>query len=227
MIKKNIKYFKNRADAAKQLISVLPIEKMRKEDWIVLSTSSGGMSIAYDISQELNAEFDLLFTSKILAPNNDECEIAIVSESEEVVIHEELVKAFDISLDFIFSNSKRIYDEVVLKCVHRYRGGDPIADLHNKNVLLIDEGLNTSLTMMACIKTAINLGAKSVSVAVPILPDVSAPIIESIADDLYYVKKLHHFIVMDFYYEELNSVTYEDNLKKIKEMKCQQYANLS
>ncbi len=134
-----------------------------------------------------------------------------------MVIHEELVRAFDISLDFIFSNSKRVYDDSVLKYVHRYRGGDPIADLHNKNVLLIDEGLNTSLTMMACIKTAINLGAKSVSVAVPILPDVSAPIIESIADDLYFVKKLQHFIVIDFYYEELNRVTYEDNIKMIKE----------
>ena len=71
--------------------------------------------------------------------------------------------------------------------------------------------------MMACIKTALNLGAKSVSVAVPILPDVSAPIIESIADDLYYVKKLQHFVLIDFYYEELKRVTYEDNLKMIKE----------
>jgi len=211
------KYFKDRSDAAKQLISVLPIEKMKKENWIVLSTSSGGTPIAFDVAKKLNAELDFLFTSKVFAPNNDECEIAIVSESEEVVIHEELVKAFDIGLDCIFSNAKRIYDESVLKRVHRYRGGDPIADLHNKNVLLVDEGLNTSITMMACIKTAINLGAKSVSVAVPILPDVSAPIIESIADDLYFVKKLQHFILIDFYYEELDRVTYEDNLKMIKE----------
>jgi len=211
------KYFKDRFDAAKQLISVLPIEKMKKENWIVLSTSSGGTPIAFDIAKKLDAELDFLFTSKVFAPNNDECEIAIVSESEEVVIHEELVKVFDISLDCIFSNAKRIYDESVLKRVHRYRGGDPIADLHNKNVLLVDEGLNTSITMMACIKTAINLGAKSVSVAVPILPDVSAPIIESIADDLYFVRKLQHFILIDFYYEELKRVTYEDNLKMIKE----------
>jgi putative phosphoribosyl transferase len=213
-LKEDKKYFKNRKDAANQLLSVLPIDKMKKEEWIVLSTSSAGIPIATLIANELNASFDFLFTSKIVAPNNDECEVAIVSESEEVVIHEELVKAFDISLDFIFSSSKRVYEECVLKYVHRYRGGDPIADLHNKNVLLIDEGLNTSLTMMACIKTAINLGAKSVSVAVPILPDVSAPIIESIADDLYFVKKLHHFIAIDFYYEELEEVTYE-NIKKM------------
>jgi len=216
-LKADRKYFKNREDAAIQLLDVLPIDKMKEEDWIVLSTSSGGFAIASLIAKELDASFDFLFSSKIVAPNNDECEVAIVSESEEVVIHEELVKAFDISLDFIFSSSKRVYEDTVLKYVHRYRGGDPIADLHNKNVLLIDEGLNTSLTMMACIKTAINLGAKSVSVAVPTLPDVSAPIIESIADDLYFVKKLHHFISIDFYYEELEEVTYDNIKKMIKE----------
>ncbi len=66
--------------------------------------------------------------------------------------------------------------------------------------MLIDEGLNTSLTMMACIKTAINLGAKSVSVGIPILPTSSISTIDAIADDLYYVKNLDHFITIDFYY---------------------------
>jgi putative phosphoribosyl transferase len=64
--------------------------------------------------------------------------------------------------------------------------------------------------MMACIKTAINLGAKSVSVAVPILPTASINTIESIADDLYFVKNLDHFIDIEFYYDELEEITYEE-----------------
>ncbi len=69
--------------------------------------------------------------------------------------------------------------------------------------------------MMACIKTAIHLGAKSVSVATPIMPTASINTIESIADDLYYVKSLDHFINIDFYYDELEDVTYEE-IKKDK-----------
>ena len=68
------KYFKNRHDAAEQLIALLPIEKMKKESWIVLSTSSGGTPVAYEVAKKLNAEFDFLFSSKIFAPNNDECD---------------------------------------------------------------------------------------------------------------------------------------------------------
>lgn len=208
-MKLNKKYFQNRHDAVKQLIEVLPSDTMKYEEWIIIATSAGAVPIAYELARNLKASFDFMFSHKIEAPNNSECEVAIVTESEEVVIHEELVRAFEISLDFVFSRSKQVYESEILKYIHKYREGERLSDLHNKNVLLVDEGLNTSLTMMACIKTAINLKAKSVSVAVPILPTASAPIIESIADDLYYVRKLDHFVSIDFYYEELEEVTFE------------------
>ncbi|XPV80843.1 MAG: hypothetical protein ACNI22_09695 [Halarcobacter sp.] len=54
---------------------------------------------------------------KYYAPHNEECEVAIVTETEEVVIHEELVKAFDISLDFVFSRSRYIYENDLSKMV--------------------------------------------------------------------------------------------------------------
>ena len=208
-------YFKNREVAAYRLIDILPMDKMKLEDWIVISTSYGGYPIAKIIAKELNATPDIMFSRKIYSPNNEECEVAIVTESEEVVIHEELVKAFDISLDFVFSKSRYIYQNELSSSVNNYRKGKKLDDFHNKNVLLIDEGLNTSLTMMACIKTAIHLGAKSVSVAIPILPTASINTIESIADDLYYVKNLDHFIAIDFYYDELETITYEE-IKKDK-----------
>ena len=203
-------YFKNRDVAAYRLIDVLPISKMKLEDWIVIATSYGGYPVAKIIANELDAKPDIMLSRKIYSANNDECEIAIVTETEEIVIHEELVKAFDISLDYIFSKSRYIYDNDLSLCANKFRTGKKLNNLENKNILLIDEGLNTSLTMMACIKTAINLGAKSVSVAIPILPTASINTIESIADDLYYVKSLDHFINIDFYYDELEEITYEE-----------------
>lgn len=206
-------FFKNRDVAAYRLIDVLPINKMKLEEWLVLSTSYGGFPVAQVIAKELQGDCDVIFSRKILSPNNEDCEIAIVTETEEVVIHEELVKAFDINLDFIFSKSRNIYENELSKLVFKYRKGKKLNSFANKNILLVDEGLNTSLTMMACIKTAINLGAKSVSVAVPILPKVSVSMIESIADDLYYVEGLNHFIDISFYYDELDEIEYDDLIK--------------
>lgn len=203
-------YFKNREVAAYRLLDVLPIGKMKLENWTVISSSYGGFGIAKIIADTLDAKLDIMFSEKIIAPQNDECEIAIVTEHEEVVIHEELVKTFDISLDYIYSKSKQVYEDQILDKVISHRDGNKLSELKYKNVLIVDEGINTGLTMMACIKTAINLGAKSVSVATPILPSASVQTIESIADDLYYAKKLDHFIAINFYYDTLEDITFED-----------------
>ena len=203
-------YFKNREVAAYRLLDVLPIDSMRLEDWTVISSSYGGFEIAKIVAKALNSKYDMMFSEKIYAPNNEDCEIAVVTEHEEVLIHEELIKAFDISLDYVYSKSKQVYDGSIVKTVNKFRHGEKIQKFENKNVLIVDEGINTGLTMMACIKTAINLKAKSISVATPILPTASIPTIESIADDLYFIKKLDHFVEIDFYYDSLEDVSFED-----------------
>jgi len=203
-------FFKNREVAAYRLLDILPINKMKMEDWTVLSTSYGGYPIAKIIAKELDAQLDMIFSKKIYAPVNQECEIAIVTEAEEVLIHEELVKVFNISLDLIYGQAKFLYDNSLLYEVNRFRNQNKLTDLNEKNILLIDEGLNTGLTMMACIKSAIKLGAKSISVAAPVIPSASAQTIDSIADDLYYVEKLDHFISIKFYYDTLDELKFKD-----------------
>ena len=203
-------FFKNREVAAYRLLDVLPIDSMKLEDWTVIASSYGGFEIAKIIARALNGKFDIMFSEKIYAPNNEDCEIAVVTEHEEVLIHEELVKSFDISLDYVYSKSKQIFDDTLTQKVKRFRHGEKIKRLEGKNVLIVDEGINTGLTMMACIKTAINLKAKSISVATPVLPTASIPTIDSIADDLYFVKKLDHFVSINFYYDSLVDVTFED-----------------
>ena len=202
----NNKLFKNREDSSNKLLDILPISDMSQEEWIVLATSSGGVPLAFDLANKLDALFDFMFTCKINAPKNDECEIAIITETQEIIIHEELMKAFNISIDDIYDIAKKQYNTNIQHYIKKYRDGKSIISMQNKNVLFVDEGLNTGLTMMACIKSAISAGAKSVVVAVPILPEVTTHDLESIADDLYYVKAPAHFVSIDFYYENLEDI---------------------
>lgn len=214
-IQKNI--FKDRNDAFVQLCKVLPIEQMKQEKWIILATSAGGVPIALQLVKELKADFDFIFSEKVFTPKNDECEIAIVTETGEIVIHEELMRSFSLELDSIYQEANKKYKDKVLQYKAEYRNNSDIIDLENANVLLVDEGLNTGLTMMACIKSVINMKAKSICVAVPVLPEVTVHDIESIADDLYYVEAPAHFISIDFYYEKLEKI----GLNNIKQLQKQ------
>jgi len=211
----NNKIFKNRKDAFHKLYDVLPINDMLHEKWVILAISSGAVPIAIDLSEKLKADFDYMFTQKIYTSKNKECEIAIITETEEIVIHEELMKSFDLKLEEIYEESKQQYSIDIAKYKAKYRNNLDIINLEGRNILLIDEGLNTGLTMMACIKSVINKKAKSVFVGVPILPEVVIHDIETIADDLYYVKAPSHFVSIDFYYENLEDVELED-IEKLK-----------
>lgn len=213
------KLFHDRADALKKLSKVLPLESMGQESWIVIATSAGAVSIAYELSKKLNAKFDYIFTQKINTSKNDECELAIVTETQDIIIQEELMKAFDIKLEDIYDIANKKYNNEIQEYINRYRDGNSIINMKNKNVLLVDEGLNTGLTMMACIKSIISHQASSVVVAVPILPEVTIGDIESIADDLYYVEAPAHFVSIDFYYDTLNTVELKEikNIIKTKE----------
>jgi len=209
--------FKNREDAANKLLGVLPIEDMMQENWIILATSAGAVPIALSIAKSLKASFDFIFTQKVFTPKNNDCEIAIITETGEIVIHEELMKSFSLELDNIYNEIHEKYENELNVYKAKYRDSLDIINLEDQNVLLIDEGLNTGLTMMACIKSVINKKAKSICVAVPILPEVTIYDIETIADDLYYVDAPAHFVSIDFYYENLEKITLDEiNLLKGK-----------
>jgi len=208
--------FSNRKEAGSMLYGILPIENMKKEEWIILAISAGGVPIALDLAKKLHAQFDYLFTKKIFTRNNSECEIAIITETQDIVVHEELLKSFSLNLKNIYDECKDMYLTDIQEYKVKYRDSLDIIDLSNKNVLLVDEGLNTGLTMMACIKSVISKKAKSICVAVPVLPEVTISDIESIADDLYFVQAPAHFVAIDFYYEKLEQIALED-IQKLKD----------
>ena len=88
-----------------------------------------------------------------------------------------------------------------------------ISEVHwNKNVLFVDEGIESGLTMMASIKTAIAMRAKTVVIATPVMPLNLVPVFESVADEVYGFYKIANFVDTKFYYEELNEPAFEDVL---------------
>jgi putative phosphoribosyl transferase len=201
--------FTDREDALKRLIELLPVKQMQEENWIVVAISMGGVLFAKKIADILHAPFDFLFTEPITAPNNTECQIAMVSETEEIVIHDALAKAFDIKLDYIYDEAHRKYEERIIAYMYRYRKGDMISSLTHKHVLLVDEGIDSGLTMMASVKTAINLHARSVSFAVPVMPLDVFERLEEVIDEVYCVHKPASFVDVPYYYNTIPALSVE------------------
>jgi putative phosphoribosyl transferase len=212
-----IKRFKNRKDAAKELVESLPCDQMRIENWNLVSVSPGGLELASFINQRLSLPIEMLFSASITAPHNQECEIARVCETEEIVIHDALCNSFDIQVDFVYAEATRKTEEKILPSIYKYRKGRHFDSKKGKTVLIIDEASETGLKLLLAIKAILAQYPKAVYVAVAVLPQEVLEAIEPLVDNIFFLKEVVNFKETQCYYESLDDIddeTIEMILKK-------------
>jgi len=214
-------YFEDREDASKQLIEMLPIELLSENETVVIGVSEGGVYFADQISKAINAQMDILLTEPVLAPNNPELAIAMVSETEEVVMHKALIDAFEINEDYVYGEAHRKYEEEVLSYVYKYRKGKDLISLKGKYVVLADECIETGLTMMVALKSVIARGAKNIFIATPILDKGVYQNLLTVCDGVFCPYKIQDYISIEYYYKDFQRLNFEEissmvNNQKVK-----------
>ena len=212
---KNI--LKNRQDAAGKLIDVIPMQKFKEEQWDIVAVSKGGLALGSFLRGKLNNSLDFLFSEAILAPNNPECEVARVSESEEIVINEQLVSAFEIQYDYIYGEAHRKHEEEILSYIYQYRKGRHFSSMENKVVLLIDEGSETGSKFMTALKTILAQKPKAVYIAVAVLPTDVLELLEPFVDDIFFLYDIDDFVETSLYYGEFEDIKDEEIEKLLEE----------
>jgi len=203
-------YFDDKEDASRQLIETLPLELLSENETVIIGVSEGGVYFADQIAKTCNAQMDILLTEPILAPNNPEVPIAMISETEEVVMHKALVDAFDINEDFVYSEAHRKYEEDVLAYVYKYRKGKDLVSLEGKYVVLADECIETGLTMMVALKSVIARGAKNIYIATPILDTTVYQNLLTVCDGVFCPHKIQDYISIEYYYQNFEALDFDE-----------------
>jgi putative phosphoribosyl transferase len=219
---KNKTLFRNREEASEALIAELVTDISSLESVVVLSVSEGGVFFADRIAKKVGCTMDILLTEPIYSPINKNLAIAMVGETEEVVIHRALTDAFDISKDYIYREADLKYRETIIGYIEKYRDGEKLKSLDDKYVILTDECVETGLTMMSAVKTAISLGAKNIFIATPVLDNVVYENLVTICDNIFCPHKIDDYISVEYYYEELEPFGF-DKIDKIMQSVMNKY----
>lgn len=205
---------KNREYAAKKLAEVIPMQRLKSENWKLVAVSKGGLELASILKGKLENKVEFLFSEAILAPNNDECEIARVTEGEEIVINENLVSAFEIQYDYIYGEAHRKHEEKILSYIYQYRKGMPFPSVKDEVVLIIDEGSQSGLKFMTALKAILAQKPKAVYIGVPVIPNDVLESLEPLCDDIFFVHDIEDYVETQLYYEDLPRVD-EEKIEKI------------
>ena len=136
-----------------------------------------------------------------------------VSESEEIVINDDLVQAFGIQYDYIYGEAHRKHEERILAKIYHYRKGRPLTRLAGRKVLLVDQGTESGLKLMCAVKTVLARGPDALYAAVPVMPKEAYSALEPLCDALFCPHVLEDYIETSCYYSELEAVSDETIIK--------------
>lgn len=194
-------YFKNVDDALEQLVPKINLIDL--SNTLVLGIFREEAVLAKKVAQYFGLPMEYLLVSALRAPENKECSIAFVSEAMDVVINEGLIFSFGISNDEVFDLAKKNYESVICSWQKKIRGEEAMKDLHNKHILIVDEGIENGFGVELAIKACVKNGCRSISVASPVLSEGIYSFLLEKCDQIYYVLNPEYFVSTHYYYRDL------------------------
>ncbi len=202
--------FINEEDALNKLINEIHTHHIDLKDSIMLALSFNALYLAHALAQKFGATYDILFLEPILAPLNSKCEIALVSESMDIAMNESLINSFDITLDYVYGEAKRAYEEDILSHIYQYRKGNAIKSLKDKNIFIVDRGIETGFRAGLGVQTCLKKECQDIYILTPILAQNVAQGLESLCDGVISVYRPECFVSVEHHYKELKRLSNEE-----------------
>lgn len=161
--------FQNRTDAGRKLAEKLT-EYANREDVLVLALPRGGVPVAFEVAQKLNAPLDIFLVRKLGVPGQKELAMGAIASGGVRVLNERTIHYLGISEKDIDAVTEKEQHELERR-EKAYRDNRPAPDVRGKIVILVDDGLATGATMRAGVVALKQLEPAKIVVAVPVAAD--------------------------------------------------------
>lgn len=167
---------------------------------LVLALPRGGLPVAAPVAAALGADLDVLVVRKVGAPGNPEYAMGAVGEDGVVVIDHAVRQRLFLTEDEVRLATQRARDEVARR-VRAYRPDATSPRLAGRDVILVDDGLATGATAAAAVRVARQMGAGSITLAVPVGSRDAVVRLAAIVDDLVCLEVPEPFWAVGEHYE--------------------------
>jgi len=158
--------FRDRTEAAETLARLVD-EYRGRGDVVVMALPRGGVPVGAVLAERLQVPLDVFLVRKLGVPTQEELAFGAVAAGGTRVLNHKLIEDIGLAPSLIERITRRELEELERR-ERLYRAGLAPVDLQGRTVLLVDDGLATGATMLACARAARLLGARQVVVAVPV-----------------------------------------------------------
>lgn len=177
---------KDRTSAGRELAQKLL--HLKGENPLVLGLPRGGIPVAFEVAQALDATLEPFFVKKISAPWQKELAIGAVTDgsSPELILNEYEARLAGASDDYIRSEMKKKLGEIE-RSRRLYLADQRPSDPNGRAVILVDDGIATGSTVKAALAVLRKSQPVKLVLAVPVLPADRIDAFEVLVDELVFL----------------------------------------
>ena len=200
--------FLNREDAGRQLATHLT-RYAGRSDVIVLGLPRGGVPVAGEVAQRLQAPLDVFLVRKLDVPGHSELAMGAIAEGGVEVLSDDLIREFGIPQRVVQQVAVRERMELDRRDA-QYRSGRTLPSVRGHIVILVDDGLATGSTMQAAVTALRRLEPARVVVAAPVGARDTCARMKLFADEVVCVEMPEPFQAVGLWYEQFAQTTDEE-----------------
>jgi predicted phosphoribosyltransferase len=198
--------FQNRVDAGRRLAAQLTAYEGYG---VVLGLPRGGVPVGVEVARALHAPFDVFVVRKLGAPGHPELAMGAIASGGVRVLSQDIIDELGIGAAAIDVVTAR--ERIELERRDRlYRGDRQLPDLHDRTVIVVDDGLATGATMEAAVQAVRLYGPARVVVATPVGAAEACQRLRRIADEVVCTHTPEPFRAVGLWYEQFDPTTDEE-----------------
>jgi len=200
--------FTDRREAGKELAAKLAAYRGRP-DVVVLALPRGGVPVAFEVAEALDAPLDIFLVRKLGMPGHPEFAIGAIASGGVRVLSEDTIRWYGIP----DSQIKAIAQEELAELQRReqvYRQGRALIDLQHRTLILVDDGLATGSSMRAAVQAVRAHKPARVVVAVPVGAPSACEEFADITDETVCARMPEPFSAVGLWYRDFSQTTDEE-----------------
>ncbi|MDE2027397.1 MAG: phosphoribosyltransferase [Candidatus Omnitrophica bacterium] len=209
IIKHSNEPFADRREAGRLLGDVL--EALKTDQTVVLGIPRGGLVVAKQVAEHLDAPLDIILSRKLGAPMNPELAIGAVTEQGEVFLGDRLVREIGVEEYYLVREKARQMAEIRRRQV-AYRKICPKVDLNDKDVIVVDDGVATGSTVQAALWSIHQERPRRLIGAFPVGPEDTLRRLSDSADGIICLRVPSFFQGVGQFYLQFGQVSEEEVL---------------